>query len=75
MMKEVVDGCGLKRIVYHEIRGLSATLYKHFYPESEVQALMTHESINTTRGYFEEEDLPFDEITIAHDIAPWESNV
>jgi hypothetical protein len=40
-----------------------------------VQALMTHESINTTRGYFEEEDLPFDEITIAHDIAPWESNV
>jgi hypothetical protein len=41
-----------------------------FYPESEVKVLMAYENINTTRGYFEEEDLPFDEITIAHDIAP-----
>jgi hypothetical protein len=34
-----------------------------------VKALMAHQSINTTRGYFEE-DLPVDEITIAHDITP-----
>jgi hypothetical protein len=41
-----------------------------FYPESEVKVLMAYENINTTRRYFEEEDIPFDEITIAHDIAP-----
>lgn len=50
---------------FHEVRGLSSTLYKLAgYTNEQIQHLMAHEDIDTTKGYQDLESLPFEAITM-----------
>lgn len=52
-------------VCFHEVRGLSSTLYrKAGYSEEQVQFLMTHEDASTTRGYQDLDELPFDAVEL-----------
>lgn len=50
---------------FHEIRGLSATLLKIAgHNNTEIQQVMSHESVATTQGYQNAEDLPYMHVAI-----------
>jgi len=50
---------------FHEIRGLSATLMKIAgNTNSQIQEIMSHESVRTTEGYQNAADLPYIPVTI-----------
>jgi integrase len=75
MYVEVAAAVGLKGQVFHEIRGLASTLYRIAGHENkEIQNLMAHESIDTTIGYQDPDELPYTEIKIKIDIAGLLSN-
>jgi len=65
MFTQVRDECGIEGVTFHEIRGLSSTLYKcHGYTDVEIMQLMAHGNVNTTRGYQDESQLPFNSISL-----------
>jgi integrase len=65
MFIEARDRAGIKGVTFHEVRGLSSTLYRLAgYTNSEIQKLMAHEDVQTTRGYQNPDELPFEEITM-----------
>ncbi len=65
MFREARDACGIASTSFHEVRGLSSTLYRlEGYDNSEIQALMAHESVNTTIGYQNESELPYENVTL-----------
>lgn len=50
---------------FHEVRGLASTLYrKAGYAEADIQELMAHEDVNTTKGYMDVDELPYKAITM-----------
>ncbi len=63
MFAEARDACGIEGNCFHEIRGLSSTLYKSAgYSNDQIKDLMAHESVATTIGYQNAEDLPYEEV-------------
>src|SRR5690606_27954680 len=51
---------------FHEVRGLSSALHRLAgYSTEEIQALMAHESKNTTLGYQDGHDLPYSRMELA----------
>jgi integrase len=65
MFRETRDACDIKGTCFHEVRGLSSTLYRlEGYDNSEIQALMAHESVHTTIGYQNESELPYEKVTL-----------
>lgn len=65
MFAEARDHAGVPGAVFHEIRGLSATLYKVAgYTNQEIQDLMAHEDVATTVGYQNADELPFKTVTM-----------
>lgn len=65
MFAEVRDECGIKGTTFHEIRGLSSTLYKkQGYTNDQIKDLMAHESVITTMGYQDASELPFTEVSL-----------
>jgi integrase len=66
MFREVIDSCGIEGTSFHEVRGLSATLYKaEGYTTEEIQNLMAHEQESTTIGYQNADELPYQPITMS----------
>ena len=54
-----------KKSVFHEVRGLAATLLKDAgNTNTQISNVMAHESINTTLDYMNPDDLPFEDVTI-----------
>jgi integrase len=65
MFDEARKLAGVAGVVFHEIRGLSATLYKIAgYSTKEIQALMAHEDEATTLGYQDADALPYMPVTM-----------
>lgn len=59
------DCRGESKTTFHEIRGLSATLLKIAgHTNTEIQQVMSHESVATTQGYQNPEDLPYIPVSI-----------
>lgn len=68
MFAEARDLASVPGAVFHEIRGLSATLYKVAgYTNQEIQDLMAHEDVATTMGYQNADELPFKPVTMRID--------
>ena len=68
MFAEARDEAKLTGVSFHEIRGLSATLYrKAGYTNLQIQMLMAHENVSTTQGYQDASTLPFEPVTIGLD--------
>lgn len=69
MFAEARDAAGLSGVAFHEIRGLSATMYRAAgYSNLQIQALMAHEDIATTQGYQDASALPFESVIIGLDL-------
>lgn len=50
---------------FHEVRGLASTLLKKKgYSDEQIQEVMAHESISTTKGYQNAEALPYEEVLL-----------
>ena len=65
MFNEVMKECGIEKTSFHEVRGLSATLYSlEGYEDVQIQALLAHEELSTTRGYQDAGALPYETITM-----------
>jgi len=65
MFIEARDRAGIKGVTFHEVRGLSSTLYRLAgYTDKQIQHLMAHEDVETTKGYQNPDELPFEEITM-----------
>ena len=65
MFAEVRDACGIEGTAFHEIRGLSSTLYKKLgYTNEQIKDLMAHESVITTMGYQDAASLPHMEVAL-----------
>jgi len=59
------DCRGESETVFHEVRGLAATLLKDAgNTNTQISNVMAHESINTTLDYMNPDDLPFEDVTI-----------
>ena len=59
------DCRGESETVFHEVRGLAATLLKNAgNTNKQIKEIMAHESINTTLDYMNPDDLPFENVTI-----------
>lgn len=59
------DCRGESNTVFHEVRGLAATLLKDAgNTNTQISNVMAHESINTTLDYMNPDDLPFEDVTI-----------
>jgi len=69
MFADARTKAGVPGVVFHEVRGLSSTLYKIAgYTEVEIQNLMAHESVDTTLGYMDADSLPYEEVTMRLDV-------
>jgi len=65
MFREVMDSCGIEGTSFHEVRGLSATLYKgEGYTTGEIKDLMAHEQESTTIDYQNADELPYQSVTM-----------
>ena len=65
MFKEVMEECGISETSFHEVRGLSSTLYRlEGYNNSEIQEVMGHESERTTEGYQNLDEIPHIPVTM-----------
>lgn len=61
MFVEVRDSLGIEGVVFHEVRGLAATLLRQQgYSLEQIKGLMAQEHVNTTAGYISAEDLPYE---------------
>ncbi len=68
MFAEAREAAKIEGTTFHEVRGLSATLLKkQGYTNSEIQDLMAHESITTTIGYQDPNELPYTEVNLKLD--------
>lgn len=65
-LSEMFKECrGESKTTFHEIRGLSATLFKIAgHTNTQIQEIMSHESVTTTQGYQNADDLPYIPVTI-----------
>ena len=65
-MSRMFDQCrGESKTTFHEIRGLSATLLRIAgHTNTEIQEVMSHESITTTKDYQNAEHLPYTPVSI-----------
>jgi hypothetical protein len=65
MFREVMEDCDIEGTSFHEVRGLSSTLYKKAgYTTEQIRGLMAHEHVSTTLGYQDASALPFEAITM-----------
>jgi integrase len=66
MFVEARDYAGAtKGVTFHEVRGLASTLYRIAgYGDEQIQKLMAHEDVGTTKGYQNPDALPYEEITM-----------
>lgn len=65
MFREVRDACGIESTAFHEVRGLSMTLYrKAGYTNEEIQGVAGHEDVRTTVGYQDGNALPYKEVDL-----------
>ena len=65
MFKEVMESCCIEGTSFHEVRGLSATLYSsEGYENKDIQWLMSHEELSTTQAYQNADALPYEEVTM-----------
>lgn len=65
MFAQARDACGVTGVTFHEIRGLSSTLYKrHGYTDEQIMELMAHGDVETTRGYQDATQLPYKSISM-----------
>ena len=65
LFREVMEDCGIEGTSFHEVRGLSSTLYtKAGYTTEQIRELMAHEHVSTTLGYQDADALPYEAITM-----------
>jgi len=65
MFNEVMHSCEIESTSFHEVRGLSSTLYKQAgYTNEEIQEVMAHEDVSTTKGYQDPDALPYRKVTM-----------
>lgn len=65
MFNEVMLAAGIEGTSFHEVRGLSSTLYKQAgYTDEQIQEVMAHEDVSTTKGYQDPEALPYRTVTM-----------
>ncbi len=68
MFIEVRNSCGIEGVVFHEVRGLASTeLKRKGYTLEEIRDVMGHESVTTTAGYINAEDLPYERVHLKLD--------
>lgn len=66
MFIEARDACQIKGVVFHEVRGLTATLLRQKgYSLEQIRKLLGQEHIHTTAGYIDASDLPHEEVTLS----------
>ena len=66
MFRETMEACDIEGTSFHEVRGLSATLYSiQGYKDEQIQWLMSHEELSTTLEYQDADSLPYEEVTLS----------